>query len=417
MKFILFVIIFLSNLGVEAGSSAAQKRTKDQKVTLKLLEPIAPQKHAEETETITSNLGEILEDPKNEALKAVKVLGKKKRLEGQTRAIKITWEEVALDISPTSEQAAKGMQVPAVNSLKEPVERPLQSAFVQKTPDAVESGTPIEAKGDVDGLLAAARSLLIRAQKQGFQVKSSSLPPGLGIGSSGAREKGAQGNPGKAASSSNRTGDRALNSGRSGAEDQSEGNLQRRDRETASNNGRYFSSNSQSDRPSPYHSTPRETYSYPSYSPFPGSSSSNPYSFTSSRGSGFDSSYQGGSPWPKRDKKKKGESEREGRDEEAAYSSSGPSPRTENVYASSGSTERRGEAGGTSSFSSEDEMHPTRDDTDGYRSDEDGFVRRGESRRTEGDMAAEETLSEEDSEGETDSPHARRTTRPGENGS
>ena len=421
MKFILFVIIFLSNLGAEylhaaeVASSKSQKRTQDQKVTLKLLEPIAPQKHAEETETITSNLGEILEDPKNEALKAVKFIGKKKRLEGETRAIKITWEEVALDVQPSAEQAAKGMQVPAVNSLKEPVKKPLQSAFVQKTPDAVESGTPIEAKGDVDGLLAAARSLLIRAQKQGFQVTPHAIPPGLGIGSSGAREKGTQANLAKAASSSKRTGDRTLSSESSGPGDRGRASSQRRDPE-ATSNGRSSSSQPQGDRFSPYHSTPRETHSYPSYSPFSGSSSSNPYSFTSSRGSGFDSSYQGGSPWPKKGKKKKGESERGERDEEAAYSSSRPSPRTENSYASSDGRERRSEAGGSSSFSSEDERHSTRDDTDGYRSDEDGSVRRGESRRTEGDAAAEETLSEEDSEGETDSPHARRTTRPGEMG-
>jgi len=452
MKIILFLMVSLLKFGgealyaVEASSSRPQKETKDQKVTLKLLEPISPQKHAEEEETITSNLGELLEDPKNEALKAVKVLGKKKRLEGPARAIKITWEEVALDVQPSAEQAAKGVQVAAVNSLKEPVKKPLQSAFVQKTPDAVESGTPIEAKGDVDGLLAAARSLLIRAQKQGFQVTPHAIPPGLGLGSSAAREKAAQGNPGKAASLSKRTGDRASSSGRRGTEDarsevQSEGNAQRRDPE-ATSNGRSSSSQPQGDRSSPYHSTPRETHSYPSYSPFSGSSNSNPYSFTSYRGSGFDSSYQGGSPWPKKGKKKKGQDEREGRDDEGAYSSSRPSLRTENPYASSGGTERRdereetgdevessstkhkrrhkkgrrSEAGGSSSFSSEDERHPTRDYTDGYRSDEGGSVRRGESRRTEGDMAAAETLSEEDSEGETDAPHARRTTRPGEMG-
>ena len=438
MNSIFFILICLITLGAEAATPKAQP--KDQKVTLKLLEPIAPQKHAEETETITSNLGEILEDPKNEALKAVKVLGKKKRLEGQTRAIKITWGEVALDVQPNAEQAAKGMQVPAVNSLKEPVKNPLQSAFVQRTPDAVESGTPIEAKGDVDGLLAAARSLLIRAQKQGFKVEPNAIPPGLGVGHSSAREKRGQGSPGKAASSSERKG--ASGQTNAAAGDQRRGDSQRRDRE-ATSTGRSSSSHSQDDRSSPYRSTPRETHSYPSYSPFSGSSSSNPYSFTSSRGSGFDSSYQGGSPWPKKGKKKKGESEREGRDDEAAYPSSRSSVRTENPYASSGGTERRdereetgdevessstkhkrrhkkgrrGEAGGTASFSSKDEAHPARDDTDGYRSDEDDSVRREETRRTEGDRAAE-TVSdgEGDSEGETDSPHARRTTRPGEMG-
>jgi len=414
MKFILFVMIFLSNLGTEylhaaeVASSRSQKTSQDKKVTLKLLEPISPQKHANEEEVITSNLGEILDDPKNEALKAVKVLGKKKRLEDPARAIKITWEEVALDVQPSAEQAAKGVQVAAVNSLKEPVKKPLRSAFVQKTPDAIQSGTPIEAKGDVDGLLAAARSLLIRAQKQGFQVTPHAIPPGLDMRHSVAREKTAQENLGKA---SKRTGDktsppRRSSSGDSGAGDQGRASSQRRDHE-ATSNSRASSSTSQDDRSSPYRSTPRETHSYPPYSPFSGSSSSNPYSFSSSRGSGFDSSYQGGSPWPKRDKKKKGESERGERDEEAAYSSSRPSPRTENPYASSDGRERRGEAGGTASFSSEDERHPSRDDRDGYRSDDDGSARRGESIRGEG---------EGDTEDEVDSPHARRTTRPGEMG-
>ena len=53
-------------------------------------------------------------------------------------------------------------------SLKEPVEKPLESSFVQSS-ETVESGTPIEAKGDGESLLAAARTLMIRAQKQGFK--------------------------------------------------------------------------------------------------------------------------------------------------------------------------------------------------------------------------------------------------------
>ena len=49
---------------------AASKSSPLQKVTLKLLESISPQKHAFEEEMITSNLGDILKDPKNEALKS-----------------------------------------------------------------------------------------------------------------------------------------------------------------------------------------------------------------------------------------------------------------------------------------------------------------------------------------------------------
>jgi hypothetical protein len=157
---------------------AAGKNTPLQKVTLKLLESISPQKHAFEEEMITSNLGDILKDPKNEALKAVKVLGRKKRVKDATSPMtQIIWTEVALDAEPSLEQAARGVQLPRINSLKEPIKKPLQSAFVQKA-EGVQSGTPIEAKGDVEGLLAAARSLLIRAQRQGFKVMPPTVAPG-----------------------------------------------------------------------------------------------------------------------------------------------------------------------------------------------------------------------------------------------
>ena len=157
---------------------ATGKSSSLQKVTLKLLESISPQKHAFEEEMITSNLGDILKDPKNEALKAVKVLGRKKRVKDATSPMtQIIWTEVALDAEPSLEQAARGVQLPRINSLKEPIKKPLQSAFVQKA-EGVQSGTPIEAKGDVEGLLAAARSLLIRAQRQGFKVMPPTVIPG-----------------------------------------------------------------------------------------------------------------------------------------------------------------------------------------------------------------------------------------------
>ena len=153
------VLFLIASCAFSAGTEG-QKGS----VFLKLLEPIAPQKSQkaseeaqEPEEMVTSDLGELLKDPKNEALKAVKVRGKPKRLEGVSKKFtQITWQEVALETSQDKP------------FLKEPVQKPLESSFVQ-TADSVESGTPIEAKGDVDSLLAAARTLMIRAQKQGFK--------------------------------------------------------------------------------------------------------------------------------------------------------------------------------------------------------------------------------------------------------
>ncbi len=171
-----FLFLLMGDLYTSVEAKGTTKLATSQKVQLHLLEPIAPQKHEGETEIISSNLGEILNDPKNEALKAVKVLGKKKRIQGESqRVTKITWEEVALDAEPSPELAARGVQVPAKNSLKEPIKIPLQSAFLQKA-EVVPTGTPIEAKGDVDALLAAARSLLIRAQKQGYKINPIAMP-------------------------------------------------------------------------------------------------------------------------------------------------------------------------------------------------------------------------------------------------
>ena len=308
MKLMFCILVFLLSLGegvlhaTETASSGAgkgvQKKPQDQKVTLKLLEPISPQRHTDEGETITSNLGEILDDPKNEALKSIKVLGKKKRLEGPTRAIKIIWEEVSLDVQPTAEQAARGVQVPAANSLKEPVKRPLQSAFVQKTPETVQSGTPIEAKGDVDGLLAAARSLLIRVQRQGLQISPSSISSGLDVNTSSGRGPSAERVPEKGASSETRRLRTDATQGSSVAGDQGARRTERGD-----------SAHSVDGVSSPFRS--RSPVSPGSTSPFSNPSSSSPYTFTSSRGSGFGNPYQGGSPWPARDQKKKEKSSRE----------------------------------------------------------------------------------------------------------
>lgn len=163
--------------GVSAGPGGKPKSQAvvDKKITLNLLEPIAPQKHEGEGNIVTSSLGKILNDPKNETLKAVKVLGRKKRIQGDSQKVtQIIWEEVALDVVPSTEMASRGIQVSTQNSLKEPVKKPLQSAFRQRS-EVIESGTPIEAKGDVEGLLAAARSLLIRAQKQGYKVIAPSV--------------------------------------------------------------------------------------------------------------------------------------------------------------------------------------------------------------------------------------------------
>lgn len=168
--FLFFICCAMSSQVSAVPEARSKALLPDQKINLNLLEAIAPQKHEGEGEIVTSNLGEILNDPKNETLKAVKVLGRKKRIHGDSQKVtQITWEEVALDVVPSPEMAAKGIQVPTQNSLKEPVKKPLQSAFRQRS-EVIESGTPIEAKGDVEGLLAAARSLLIRAEKQGYKV-------------------------------------------------------------------------------------------------------------------------------------------------------------------------------------------------------------------------------------------------------
>ena len=171
-RIILCLMIGMASTVVFAGSEGKpkSKAITDQKITLNLLEAIAPQKHEGEGNIVTSSLGKILNDPKNETLKAVKVLGRKKRIQGDCQKVtQIIWEEVALDVVPSTEMASRGIQVPTQNSLKEPVKKPLQSAFRQRS-EVIESGTPIEAKGDVEGLLAAARSLLIRAAKQGYKV-------------------------------------------------------------------------------------------------------------------------------------------------------------------------------------------------------------------------------------------------------
>lgn len=375
MKLIFCILVFLLSLGegvlhaTETASSrtgkGVQKKSQDQKVTLKLLEPISPQRHTDEGEAITSNLGEILDDPKNEALKSIKVLGKKKRLEGPTRAIKIIWEEVSLDVQPTAEQAARGVQVPATHSLKEPVKRPLQSAFVQKAPETVQSGTPIEAKGDVDGLLAAARSLLIRAQRQGLQVSPSSVSSGLGVNTSSGRGPSAERVPAKRVSSEQRLRTDATQ-GSSVAGDQGARRTERSGSE-ASGEGVRSPSGSRDEASSTSSSLPRESHAFSKDSPFRQTSSSNSYSpspssFTSSRGSGFDS-YQGRSPWPTRDQKRK--HTKEGRDS----------------------------LGGSGDFSTE----------------------RSESSR-EGENSQEDFAGGEDSEGETASRTIPKTKKPGDMG-
>ena len=438
MKLIFFMMIFLSNFGAEAGSANSGPK-KDQKVILKLLEPISPQKHAEEGETITSNLGEILEDPKNEALKAVKVLGRKKRLEGPARAIKITWEEVALDVQLSAEQAAKGMQVPAVNSLKEPVKKPLQSAFVQKTPDAIESGTLIEAKGDVDGLLAAARSLLIRAQKQGFNVVINPISPGLGMGYFKAREKGARGDGIKKSSLALKKAEGKPDPGGFGGE---KGNQRKeqsyRDVDEGIAHKKTSSSRSEEDPQYSFRSTSREGQSAFSSGSFSQSSSSrfassNPYSFTSSRGSGFESSYQGGSPWPKRDKKKK---EKETEEKRSVFSSpedeAFPSRGSSSVYGFVDRNEgnnreefasfkekkrkkRREKKRNEEAFSVDREEGSVRGDEPEHGDFEDPFEEEGEDSdpERERDEADED---DPDSESEIGSSHGRKTKKPGKMG-
>ncbi len=145
-------------------------------VFLKLLEPIAPQRVKDSTlssqdtdqkhqeETVSSTLGDLLKDPKNESLKAVKVLGKQKRLKtAQSSLTYVQWSEVALEIGKRD-----GLE-PSL--LKEPVEKPLESSFRQKA-DTIEAGTPIEAKGDINSLLAAARTLMIKASKQDIKGKA-----------------------------------------------------------------------------------------------------------------------------------------------------------------------------------------------------------------------------------------------------
>lgn len=385
--FMVLMMIFLLSPGegvlhaTEAASSGAgkgvQKKPQDQKVTLKLLEPISPQRHTDEGEAITSNLGEILDDPKNEALKSIKVLGKKKRLEGPTRAIKIIWEEVSLDVQPTAEQAARGVQVPATHSLKEPVKRPLQSAFVQKAPETVQSGTPIEAKGDVDGLLAAARSLLIRAERQGLQVSPSSVSSGLGMSASSGRGPSAERVPAKRVFSEQRLRTDATQ-GSPVAGDQSARRLERSGSEGVT---------------SPSSSLPRESHAFSKDSPFREASSSNsyspsPFSFSSSRGSGFDS-YQG-SLWPTRDQKKKEKPSRE----EAAFSvgHAGESTDADTASGSAQKKKRKHKKEGRDSLGGSGD-----------------FSREGES-------FEEDFASGEDSEGETASRAAPKTKKPGDMG-
>jgi hypothetical protein len=140
-------------------------------VFLKLLEPIAPQSSRENQdkgEVVTSDLGDLLKDPKNESLKAIKVIGTQKRVRGDSKEFTmITWKEVALETSQGAENRT---------SLKEPIEKPLESSFIQSS-ETVESGTPIEAKGSGESLLAAARTLMIRAQKEGFKGDAVSVSP------------------------------------------------------------------------------------------------------------------------------------------------------------------------------------------------------------------------------------------------
>ena len=59
-------------------------------VFLKLLEPIAPQSsggNQDKGEIVTSDLGDLLKDPKNESLKAIKVIGTQKRLKGESKEV------------------------------------------------------------------------------------------------------------------------------------------------------------------------------------------------------------------------------------------------------------------------------------------------------------------------------------------
>ena len=62
MNIIALLILLLCSF-IKDSALAVGKSSSLQKVTLKLLESISPQKHAFEEEMITSNLGDILKDP------------------------------------------------------------------------------------------------------------------------------------------------------------------------------------------------------------------------------------------------------------------------------------------------------------------------------------------------------------------